>query len=1085
MQVPNSPIFPPQQLTLSPNNIHALSSIEPQDHIISTYIPQLPDKPLASTAGISVYIIPAEKNLYVQGFQAQEYSERPPTLLRGCLYLRVSKPSKIKSITLTFKGSQRTEWPEGIPPKKNQFSETTDIINHTWPFLQPGSNLPNNGADVYRELPNSVSNEHDVSHLSLGETRSRGASPLPPNSGNELFPTITNASITTNNNNNNNGNFLTRSLSPATNFMRRATSPSVSSMDGPPDLTAVLSPSTTNTNSNSNVIDESRPTHFQPGDYIYNFEHPLQPSIPESCNVTFGSVSYSLETSVIRPGTFKSNLIARIPIEIIRTPAEQNLEENESIVITRDWEDQLKYDIVVGSKSIVLDSYLPLAFRFVPLFGKVSLHRIRVYLTENLEYFCRNKKVHRLEPSRKFLLLEHKAEKGKSLLTDVTSEGHEGNDEEFVDLLPKELEFQVYVPKVLNGKTNHEIHPDTSYDNIQSHHWIKICLRISRLDPENPEKRKHYEISIDSPLHVLSPLAAHGNTLLPAYDDFISRNDDNTINYEISPPNSPGVIPIDNTTHHHTNQSFLAVYTPTNAGSSLDEVMQRRPRSASASPLPFHRLNSRAFNEVPVDNDADMHLEANLYKPEEFNPLLSPQAFPHPGTFTSPLNSPVQRPIHLIRRPSINPPAFDAETSPPPVNDIVAPPPAYEEEDPAMSLSPLRIDEAPSPSRSNSDEHTTTTKSTNNFNNNIYSTSETPVKALLQQQLRNSRPSLDSGHSSSKSNVSKKSLDSSTSLNSSNSANNHTTTTNNNNNNMVPSGSNLLTIPADDEQDITDYPSSPILPPRTLSPRRVFENDQTNDEEDEQGDSFAPNSGSGFQTSSSRRTSVSSYTSTGTDIQPVEQTIPLLSLSNASIATNLAHSDNYYQPQHAQARNASLSSLLNEGVYFRRGSQVTGLNSTKINEFIEGGDLGDDMFKINGNLSHLRNPRIKKHYQEGEHISSFVPHEEESSQHNAHGEEEVEDQENAEDETIKEEESDSTDANSNDSDTTSSNKVRQKSFGVIQTPTSTSQTSEEVESLEQEFIHSHGLQHDGNKPTTNTDVNTNGIPGFNFSYVIE
>ena len=107
-----------------------------------------------------------------------------------------------------------------------------------------------------------------------------------------------------------------------------------------------------------------------PGDYIYNFEHPLPASIPESCNATFGSTSYYLEVNITRPGAFKTNLAGRLPINIIRTLAETSLEENESIVITRDWEDQLRYDIVIGAKSVVLDLYLPLAFRFVPLWGK-------------------------------------------------------------------------------------------------------------------------------------------------------------------------------------------------------------------------------------------------------------------------------------------------------------------------------------------------------------------------------------------------------------------------------------------------------------------------------------------------------------------------------------------------------------------------------------------------------------------------------------------------------------------------------------------------------------------------------------------
>ena len=38
----------------------------------------------------------------------------------------------------------------------------------------------------------------------------------------------------------------------------------------------------------------------------------------------------------------------------------------------------------------------------------------------------------------------------------------------------------------------------------------------------------------------------------------------------------------------------------------------------------------------------------------------------------------MQRPIHLIRKPSVNPPPFDADVPPPPAT---IPPPAYEERD--------------------------------------------------------------------------------------------------------------------------------------------------------------------------------------------------------------------------------------------------------------------------------------------------------------------------------------------------------------------------------------------------------------------
>ncbi|EGW30496.1 uncharacterized protein SPAPADRAFT_143507, partial [Spathaspora passalidarum NRRL Y-27907] len=604
---PNSPIFPPQQLSInSPMSQLDQDLDSPGARPASpALLPPLPDKPTCSTSSIQVYIIPTEQNLFVEGFDAQEYGSRPPTLLRGCLYVRVLKPTKIKSITLSFKGVQRTEWPEGIPPKKQLYAEINDVISHTWPFFTGTNNTINNGADYFVELNNHrrylSASFNDLKRLNTNSSDSSLSSA-------SVADTTASSTVV---------NFLSRNLSPS--FIRRGKSPSVSSMDMP-DLSSVISPGSVN--------DANGPTTFAPGDYIYNFEHPLPPSIPETTNVTFGSTNYNMEVSIIRAGAFKSNLSGKLPINIVRTPAESNMEENESIVITRDWEDQLRYDIVIGSKSIVLDSYLPLAFRFVPLWGKVSLHRIRVYLSENLEYFCSNKRVHRMEPPKKFLLLEHKAKKGRSLLSsrpvnddDDAEDEEEDNFDE--DILPKELEFQLYVPHDLNNRYSAKIHPDTSYENIQAHHWIKICLRISKPDPNNPEKRKHYEISIDSPMHVLSPLAAHTNTLLPAYDDFIPQLS--------SEPLSPGVIPVD--------------------GTATPEIE-------------FHHISTTTDLDG-VARDADMHLSANLYHPTPdeatIRAMNSPQAVPHPNIYSSPL----VRPIHILRKPSVNPPPFDADISPP------------------------------------------------------------------------------------------------------------------------------------------------------------------------------------------------------------------------------------------------------------------------------------------------------------------------------------------------------------------------------------------------------------------------------------
>lgn len=675
MNRPVSPLFPASSLAGAPDDAEYL-------------LPQLPETPLVLTSSIQMFIVPTEKHLFVQGFKPSEFEGLPPTLLRGCLVLRVTKPTKLKSISLQFKGTQRTEWPEGIPPKKNIYSETNDVVAHTWPFYHMETPVPSCGADLY--VPARGAHD-DVSHLTL-DHGSTVALPL-------LAPMDLAASF-------------------AASLIKRATSPlggvltsthSLAPSDSMADLTAVLSSLSLNT-----MGDMLKPGYFAPGDYVYNFEHPIPALSPETVAVNFGRVSYHLECTLARVGAFKPNLTGRLPVEVVRIPSDNSVEENEPIVIERDWEDQLQYEIVVGSKAIVLDLYVPLVFRFIPLYGKVALHRIRVYLTETCNYYCCNKTVHREEPMKKFLLLEHKAKKNKSLL--LKSGGMTEEVIENDEVLPRELEFQMFVPSMINRKYNYCIHPDTSFETIKCEHWIKISLRISKQDPTNPEKRKHFEILIDSPIHLCSPLAAHCNTLLPAYDmepEFLPRYTPS------SPPMSPDVTPVD-CLHQHAGHLILLALSGIGGNSSKPSP----PPLRSSTPIEFRHISSMDNNDEPIERDRDVHLEANLYRPlepEVLDALGTPQAQPF-----SPVASPTMRPLGspvtpVPRGPSMQPPAFD---------DVGAAdqtlPPAYFTLGLALSLSPLRIDV---PSQTN--------KSPARKSKLLVSPAATGIKSMLNKQLDN------------------------------------------------------------------------------------------------------------------------------------------------------------------------------------------------------------------------------------------------------------------------------------------------------------------------------------------------------------
>lgn len=643
MAYPRSPLFPDASLALSPGRPD-----EP-----STLLPQLPQLPQILTSTLQVYIVPAEKHLFVQGFKPAEFETRPPTLLRGALVVRVLKPNKIKAINLSFRGIQKTDWPEGIPPRRHFYNETNDLVHHSWPFYQQETHVPGFGADIVVSTGKNGAPD-DVTHLSLDTSGT---------SGTNGFNTTTSSHLA-----------VPELTLFAASLMKMATSTthSLSPVNSFADLSAVLS--------SLQEKGDTKPGYFPAGDYVYNFEHPIPALSPETVLANFGTVNYYLETTIQRLTTFKSNLSARLPIEVVRIPSDNSVEENEPIIIERDWEDQLRYEIVVASKSVVLDTYLPILLRFIPLFGKVALHRIRIYITEDCNYYCSNKSVHRTEPLHKYLLLEHKAKKNQSLLTKNGGRAQTFDPED--EVLPRELEFQLFVPSTVNKKFDYTIHPDTAVENIQCHHWIKISLRISKQDPQNPEKRKHFEILIDSPIHLFSPLAAHNNTLLPVY----TSGPEYLPEYTQLPPMSPGVTAID-ASNQQTSLLLLAVF-----GNTRDPS-ESSPRPST--PIQFQHISSTMDNLDPIQRENDMHLDANLYLPENEEMLSnigSPQA-----TAFSPVASPVGSPVRNPPEPSMEPPLFSIMGV---TEDTL--PPAYEQETSLMNLSPLRLDATTDPSHESS-----------------------------------------------------------------------------------------------------------------------------------------------------------------------------------------------------------------------------------------------------------------------------------------------------------------------------------------------------------------------------------------------
>lgn len=455
-------------------NIRTASAITPQAAPMSSPRAALPntmgeESLLASGNGVSVSISLAEPMLFLQGFDQSEDGERTTTMLRGTLSLRVSKSAKIKTVSLSFRGRAETEWPEGIPPKKTEFKDKASIMNHTWPFFNAQFQTAEygSGADQVKPLKGPSTTTRDL-----------GYSEAPSS----VADTTKRASI--------------------------AADGSLSAKDAK-KLSLQLNQSRSfgkgeSTNGGTLVAQKGYRT-FTPGAYMYNFELPIDSRLPESINVDLGTVKYELEATVERSGAFRANLVGSKEVTLIRAPSEGSLEQVEPIAISRNWEDQLYYDIVISGKSFPLGSKVPIAFKLTPL-AKVQCHRIKVFVTENIQYYTSNKRVHRLEPTRKIQLFEKRAD-GPSTSTypgssmriiagggvaydarAAAARGEEDVPRDMNNLLgdldgesnvgPTEMEFNVQLPSCHSMRERDKLarlHFDTTYQGIQVHHWIKVC----------------------------------------------------------------------------------------------------------------------------------------------------------------------------------------------------------------------------------------------------------------------------------------------------------------------------------------------------------------------------------------------------------------------------------------------------------------------------------------------------------------------------------------------------------------------------------------------------------------------------------
>ncbi|KAL4917546.1 hypothetical protein BDW62DRAFT_82569 [Aspergillus aurantiobrunneus] len=587
----------------------------------STPFPALPnEKTVATGSGIAVGIALTEPVLFLQGYDQSDPTTKKSAILRGQLHLKVSKSVKIKKISICFRGQAQTDWPDGIPPKKIHFHDKKDLVTHGVVYFNHGDTalMQNDyGAHVYKHAkPLSLITGKDNTTTITREVFSNSGSSTSLNNG--LTPRES------------------KRLSLQSNNSRSTGKGEIIPQTGPPQP-------------------QRNYRLFPVGDYLYSFEFPIDGSLPESIKTELGFVKYDLEAIVERAGAFRPNLLGNLEVPVIRTPAEGSLEQVEPIAISRNWEDQLHYDIVISGKSFPLGSQIPIAFKLTPL-AKVECHRIKVYVTENIQHWTADKNVHRFQPAKKVLLFEKRADQaststypGSSMRVmagggiDWDQRAAAARGEEIVErgrtnLLgnlnsesgvgPTEMEFSVQLPschEMKNRDESQRLHFDTTYENIQVNHWIKIVLRLSKRDERDSGKRRHFEISIDSPFHLLSCKATQANIYLPAYTSPDSEPATPAPEFECGCAGAP----------------------------ALRRHASRTPSTSDRDDPPA--AVSRSFTSGSGG-------------------LARPPAAHLASETDGRGNERAPRPMHLLRAPSFAPPAFEDVPPPPP---LVTPPPEY------------------------------------------------------------------------------------------------------------------------------------------------------------------------------------------------------------------------------------------------------------------------------------------------------------------------------------------------------------------------------------------------------------------------
>jgi hypothetical protein len=225
------------------------------------------------------------------------------------------------------------------------------------------------------------------------------------------------------------------------------------------------------------------------------------------------------------------------------------MDEHESLVVERTWENQMQYLISISGKMFYLGGVIPIDITFVPM-AKVKIHRIAVYIEERVDYYVQMKRVGKSDPINRVDLLSLRSHQkdgppilplqsdspdafGSSPLyplffpsTDV--DVHDDQRPPRLPLDPSEIASTLMGPGPWSFHAALHLPPCSvlrftnrnKKSNIVVGHVLKLVFRAERGDETEKEgKKKLFDIIVQVPIQVLSCRCNPDWTSLPEYEE--------------------------------------------------------------------------------------------------------------------------------------------------------------------------------------------------------------------------------------------------------------------------------------------------------------------------------------------------------------------------------------------------------------------------------------------------------------------------------------------------------------------------------------------------------------------------------------